>query len=156
MGWQSTLPDAIDQLVLIAQQAPELEGVDVRDGPVLSSSADLMVLYIGWSGDPDDLDAEAQVDAEGLAGNRDVEQTVIRCTAVAAAGESDAGAIGKVRRAAYGIVSGLGAAIDANRTLNQAVMRAAIGSHSLTQQSTSGGTKATVTFEVTTGAYTHR
>lgn len=156
MGWSSSLPAAIDQLVLIAQQAPELEGVEVRDGPVLASDAELSVLYIGWTGGAEDVDADAQVMPDGLAGNPDQEQSVIRCTAWVLTGSTGSTDVGDVRRAVYGIVSGLGAAIDRDRTLGGSVMRAAIGNHTLTQQQTTSGTQAGITFEVNTDAFTLR
>lgn len=153
MDWTSTLPDAIDQLVLLAQQAEELEGVDVRDGPALGDQAATTVVYIGWTGGDSDSDAETQVGADGLAGDRDLEESVIRCTAVARIGN---GTISAARRAAYDLVSGVGAVIARNRNLNGTVMRAEIGSHTLTQQETAKGTHVAVIFEVTYTAFTTR
>lgn len=153
MGWQTAIPAALDRLVQIAEQAPELEGVTVRDGPKVEDRTQLKVLYIGWSGGTEDTDVETQVASEGLGGNPDREQATIRCTAWVLAGETD---VQSVRQEAYDIASGLGAAIDRDRTLGGAVMRAAIGSHTLTQQQTGRGAQAALTFEVTTDGYTKR
>jgi hypothetical protein len=152
-SWSTRLPDAIDQLVLIAQQAEELAEVDVRDGPALGDRSKPLVLYIGWTGGEADTDAEAQVAADGLLGNPDVEQSIVRCTASALLGS---GTMSEARRAAYAMVSGLGAAIARNRSLNGTVMRAQIGSHALTQQQTSKGTAIAVTFEVELNNFTGR
>lgn len=153
MGWHTAVEGAIDALVLIAGQADELQGTTVRDGPAIESAAELQVLYIGWSGGDADTDAEAQLEADGLRGNPDSEQSVIRCTAWVLSGKT---AVAPVRQRAYGIVSGLGAAIDRNRTLNKTVMRAMIGAHTLTQQQTPKGAMAAISFEVDLTAYTRR
>lgn len=153
MGWQSSLPGAIDQLVLIAKQAPELADIVVRDGPQMENDAALSVLYIGWTGGTGDVDADARIIPEGMAGNPDREQSMIQCTAWVVSGSTE---IGDVRRAAYAILSGLGAAIDRDRTLNRTVMRASIGDHTLTQQQTPAGAQVAVAFAVDTDAFTRR
>lgn len=153
MGWSTAVPGAIDALVQIAQVEPALENVVVRDGPVLGNEAETRVLYVGWTGGTGDVDAEAQLDSEGQMGNPDREQAVIRCTAMVVDGSAD---IAAARRSAYAIVSGLGAAIDANRTLGKTVMRASIGGHSLTQQQDGRGAYVAIAFEVLTDGYTRR
>jgi len=153
MGWQTEVPGALARLVEVAEQAPELDGVTVRDGPKIEDSTVRQVLYIGWSGGTEDTDVETQLASEGLGGNPDREQAAIRCTAWVSAGETD---VPSVRTAAYAIVSGLGAAIDRDRTLGGSVMRASIGSHTLTQQQTGRGAQAAITFEVNTDGYTAR
>jgi hypothetical protein len=153
MGWSTSLRGAISALVQAATGAPELDGVVVRDGPAVENTDELTVLYIGWTGGTGDTDAETSIQPEGLQGNPDREQAVIRCTAWVMSGS---GTVADVRERAYDIVSGLGAVIDRNRTLNKTVMRAAIGNHSLSQQQTTGGAQAVITFEVDTDAYTVR
>lgn len=153
MDWASRLPDIIDRLMEIAGAAPELEDTVVRDGPALESDTDLSVLYIGWGGGTDDTDAEAQVQGEGLGGNPDREQPMVRCTAWVSSGETD---LAPVRRAAFGIMSGMGAAVARDRRLGGLVMRAQMGSYSLTQQQTSRGAQAAVTFEIDMDGYTAR
>jgi hypothetical protein len=153
MGWSTSLRPALDRLVQLAQSAESLVGVTVRDGPSLESDTDLRVLYIGWSGGDTDTDAETQVGAEGLDGNPDREASVIRCTAFVRNGDAD---IPTTRADAYDIVSGLGAALDTDRTLGGTVMRASIGSHTLTQQQTSRGANVAISFEVDLDAFTIR
>ncbi|MFI0900566.1 hypothetical protein [Streptomyces sp. NPDC020983] len=137
----------------IAQSAPELVGVVVRDGPMMEQGTDLRVLYIGWGGGTEDTDVETQVSENDLNGSPSQETTTIRCTAWAASGDTD---VPSVRAQAYAMVSGLGAAIDRDRRLGGAVMRAMIGGHALTQQQTSRGAQAALTFEVTTSGFTGR
>lgn len=155
MTWSTPLPDAIDQLVLIAKQAEELADVDVRDGPDLADTTATSILYIGWTGGTSETDAETQVAADGMAGDRDLEQSVIRCTASVLVGN---GTMSDARRLAYSILDGLGSAIARNRTLNlsQSVLRAQIGSHTLTQQQTNRGVQIAVTAEVELQTFTSR
>lgn len=153
MGWQTAVPDALDRLVQIAKQAPELESVVVRDGPAIEDSTQPRVLYVGWAGGTEDTDAEAQLAEDDLPGNPDREQTTIRCTAWVLTGETD---VGSARRLAYGILSGFGAAVDRDRRLGGAVMRTMLGSHTLTQQQTPAGAQVAITFEVQTDGFTKR
>jgi hypothetical protein len=153
MGWSSRVPDILDRLVEIARVAPDLAGVVVRDGPVMEQDTDLRVLYIGWGGGTEDTDVDAQVSEDDLSGSPSEETVTIRCTAWVASGDTDPAV---VRTAAYGIVSGLGAAIDADRRLGGLVMRAAIGGHTLTQQQTSRGAQAAISFHVVTTGFTAR
>lgn len=153
MAWSSRVPDVLDRLVSIARAASELDGVVVRDGPALEQDTDLQVLYIGWGGGTEDTDVETQVSEDDLAGSPSQETTTIRCTAWARSGDTD---ITTVRGQVYAIVSGLGAAIDRDRRLGGLVMRAMIGGHALTQQQTSRGAQAAITFEVVTVAFTAR
>lgn len=153
MAWTSKVPDVLAQLVAIATAAPELEGVVVRDGPLLEQDTDLRVLYVGWGGGTEDTDVETQVSEDDLAGSPSQETATIRCTAWARSGDTD---VPSVRSQVYAVVSGLGAAIDRDRRLGGAVMRAMIGGHALTQQQTSRGAQAALTFEVVTTGFTAR
>lgn len=153
MAWSSRVPDVLARLVAIAEAAPELDGVVVRDGPLMEQGTDLSVLYIGWGGGTEDTDVDVQIAEDDLAGSPSGETATIRCTAWAASGDTDVTA---VRTAAYGIVSGLGAAIDRDRRLGGLVMRAMIGGHTLTQQQTGRGAHAAIGFEVVTTGFTAR
>jgi hypothetical protein len=153
MGWSSKVPDILSRLVDIARAAPGLEGVVVRDGPLLEQGTDLRVLYIGWGGGTEDTDVDVQVSEDDLAGSPSREASTVRCTAFAASGDTD---VATVRSQAYGIVSGLGAAIDQDRRLGGAVLRVMIGGHTLTQQQTGRGAKAAITFEVAAESFTAR
>lgn len=153
MGWSSRVPDILAALVAFAQSAPELVGVVVRDGPVMEQGTDLQVLYIGWGGGAEDTDVDVQVSEDDLAGSPSQESVTVRCTAWVASGDTDTVT---ARAAAYGIVSGLGAAIDRDRRLGGVVMRAMIGGHTLTQQQTPRGAQAAISFDVVTSGFTAR
>lgn len=153
MGWSSRVPDVLAQLVAVARSAPELAGAVVRDGPALEQGTDLRVLYIGWGGGTEDTDVDVQVSEDDLAGSPSQESAVIRCTAWAASGDTD---IPVVRTQAYGIVSGLGAAIDRDRRLGGLVMRVMVGGHTLTQQQTARGAQVAISFDVRTAGFTAR
>jgi hypothetical protein len=150
MAWASKLPAAIDGLAAIFAAWPGLSGVDVLDGPPLSQQTFREVLAVGWTGGEDETDAESTLLTEGLGGSPDREQFTIRCAAVVMRGSSG---LPDVRRRAYELLAEAGAAIAANRTLNGAVMRAMVGSHSLAQDLATKGAQVTVTFEVSCDAY---
>jgi hypothetical protein len=152
-GWTSTVPAAIDALVRIFAAAPELEGVVVRDGPAIESTAALEVLSVGWTGVEGETDIESQFVGEGLGGNPDREQSSIRCAAAVLAGNTDVVA---ARARAYALMTGAATAIARDRTLQRTVMRAMIGSHSLSQDQTDRGLQAVVVFTVDCDAYTVR
>jgi hypothetical protein len=153
MGWASTVPTAIDGLVQVFTLAPELDGVQVMDGPAIVSQAQPRVLAVGWTAVPGETAVETQNAPEGLAGNPDFEQFLIRCTAAVIGGATDVKA---VRDAAYGILSSAGAVIAQDRRLGGAVMRATMGSHSLMQEQTDRGAQALLVFEIDCEAYTRR
>ncbi|MFJ8153966.1 hypothetical protein [Streptomyces sp. NPDC094468] len=151
--WQSRLPDALDALVRIFTVAEDLKGVTIRDGAAVSQGRITQVLSVGYTGEEDQSDAEATAVTEGLGGNPDREQISIRCVAAVAAGGTDLTA---ARKQAYEIFGAAASAIAGNRTLDGAVMRAWISSHSLMQGQTDQGAQAAVTFTVTGDAFTRR
>jgi hypothetical protein len=151
--WTSKLPAAMDALVTAFNAAPELAGVTVRDGPSTSQATVREVISVGYTGTEGESDAESQLMTEGLGGSSDREQFTIRCAAAALRGTTDLPA---ARRRAYELLSAAGAAIARDRTLGGAVMRAMVGSHSLTQGQTSDGAQAVVVFEVSCDAYSGR
>jgi hypothetical protein len=152
-GWMSTVPGIINALVRILAAAPELEGVVVRDGPAIESTAALEVLSVGWTGVEGETDIEAQLVGEGMGGNPDREVSSIRCVAAVLAGNTDVAA---TRARAYELMTGAAVAIARDRTLQRTVMRAMIGSHSLSQDQTDRGLQAVVIFSVDCDAYTLR
>jgi hypothetical protein len=143
----------MDALVAAFNAAPELAGVTVRDGPSTSQATVREVISVGYTGTEGESDAESQLMTEGLGGSSDREQFTIRCAAAALRGTTDLPA---ARRRAYELLSAAGAAIARDRTLGGAVMRAMVGSHSLTQGQTSDGAQAVVVFEVSCDAYSGR
>jgi hypothetical protein len=142
----------MDALVALFTSFEPLAGVPVRDGASVSQARLDEVLSVGYTGAEDGSDAEAVLGTEGM-GSEDREQFTIRCAVAAAGGSTDLPAI---RRRAYELLQAAGAAIAANRTLNGAVMRAVIGSHSLQQDQTDKGAQAVIVFTVDCDAYTGR
>jgi hypothetical protein len=140
----------MDALVAAFNAAPELAGVTVRDGPSTSQATVREVISVGYTGTEGESDAESQLMTEGLGGSSDREQFTIRCAAAALRGTTDLPA---ARQRAYELLSAAGAAIARDRTLGGAVMRAMVGSHSLTQGQTSDGAQAVVVFEVSCDSY---
>jgi hypothetical protein len=153
MGWASTVPAAIDGLVQAFTASPDLEDVLVMDGPAIASQAALRVLSVGYTAVPGETAVEAQSAPDGLAGNPNVEQYLVRCTAAVIGGATDVKA---VRDAAYGIMSAAGAAIVRDQRLGGAVTRASMGSHQLMQEQTDRGAQCLLVFEVDVDAFTRR
>lgn len=151
MPWMSKLPGAVDGLVAVFGAWPGLSGVTVLDGPSTSQTTLSEVLTVGWTGGDDETDAESTLLTEGLGGSPDREQFTIRCAAAVLRGTND---LPGARRRAYELLGEAGAAIAADRTLQRAVMRAMVGSHSLSQELTQQGAQAIVVFEVSCDAYT--
>lgn len=147
--WKSKVPAALGALVATFTTADGLRDVTVRDGPSVSQARVLEVVSVGYTG----IDGEADVDAitatEGLGPDR--EQFTIRCVVAVTRGSTDMPA---ARARAYELFGAAAVAIAANRTLNGSVMRALVGSHSLTQYQTDQGAQAAVTFTVDCDSYT--
>lgn len=151
MPWTSSLPGAMDALVVTFAEWPGLDGVTVRDGPSTSQATVQEIVSVGYTGGEDEGDADSSLVAEGAGGERDREQITIRC-AVAVLKSSDD--IPGARRRAYELLSQAGAALASNRTLGGNVMRAMIASHSLAMDQTPKGAQAVVVFDVSCDAYT--
>jgi hypothetical protein len=154
MAWTSTLPAAIDALVVAFTDWPGLggDGVTVRDGPSDSQATVKEVVTVGWTGADNENGADATLTTEGL-GDPSREQFTIRCVAAVLRGTND---ISGARNRAYELLSEAGEALKADRKLGGAVMRAWISSHALDPQLTPQGAQALVTFEVSCDAYTGR
>jgi hypothetical protein len=150
MQWASKLPDAMDRLVAVFAAAPDLAGVTVRDGPSASQATMQEILSVGYTGSDDETDSETQTSAEGFNPARDREQFTIRCAAAVLQG---AGGISAARKRAYEIVAAAGAALARDHTLGGTVLRAMIGSHSLSQDLTDRGVQVMVVFGVDCDAY---
>jgi hypothetical protein len=155
--WASTVPGTINALVriftLASQPGAPLEGVVVRDGPAVESTAALEVLSVGWTGVVGETDVDTQVLAEGLGNVPDREQATIRCAAAVLAGNTNVAA---ARARAYQIMNAAGAVIVADRTLQGAVMDSRVSGHSLSQDQTDRGLQAVVVFAVDCDAFTPR
>jgi hypothetical protein len=53
MTTTSRAPDAIDRLVALFDAAPQLDGVKVVDGPIVTGDPLHEAVYVGYDGDPD-------------------------------------------------------------------------------------------------------
>lgn len=149
--YQSKIPIAIDALVAIFGSADGLQGLAIRDGASVDQSRVMEVLSVGYTGMEGEADAEALSVTEGLGGSPDRERFTIRCVVVVATGGTNMPA---ARRRVYELFGAAAAAIAANRTLDGAVMRAMVGSQSLTQYQTDQGAQAAVAFGVECDAFT--
>lgn len=154
MAWTSTVPGVLDALVAAFQGAPELEGVRVFDGPVVTQAAPLEALCVGFSGDPDEpVAVQGQTQREGLAVARSREQYSVQCAASVLNGSGD---ISAARRRAYELYAAAGAALAADPTLARTVLSAQPGATTLAQDQTTDGAVATVAFAVDVDAFTVR
>jgi hypothetical protein len=152
MAWSSQVPDALAALLAAFRAAPALAGTDIRDGPVVTGSAALEAVLVGWTGLPgDQLAADAAVSPEVFGDADDREVFTIRCAALALDGQGDMGA---ARTRAYVLLAACGAVVRADRSLAGTVGDSHIGTHALRQEQRPDGAVATVTFTVACDTFT--
>jgi hypothetical protein len=150
--WSSQVPDAITALLAAFRAAPALAGTEVRDGPVVTGSAALETVLVGWNGQPDGaLAADAAVNPEVFGDADDRELFSIRCAALVLNGQNDMAA---ARARAYALLAACGAVVRADRRLSGTVGDSHIGTHSLRQDQRPDGSQATVTFTVACDTFT--
>lgn len=155
MAWGSTTPAAIAGLIGVLTNSPDLTGVPIEDGPVVSDASVSEAILIGYSGTSDDATAvEGTLAAEGLAAMPDRELYTIRCAVLVATG--DANALPDARTRAYELLSAIGGALAADPTLDGVVMVARLADVTLLQSQTPTGANVTVSFGVFCDAYTTR
>lgn len=151
MAWSSTVPAALAAILELFKSA-DLGDAEVFDGPEVTGSSAKQVVVVGWyTQESDTLAADGAVTMEGLAGDPDREQYVIRCAALVLDGGGDLAA---ARARAYELAAACGALIAANRTLGGLVLRAGVTSQALRQDQPQGGARAIVEFGVGVDAYT--
>jgi hypothetical protein len=152
MAWSSQVPDALAALLAAFRAAPALAGTDIRDGPVVTGSAALEAVLVGWTGLPGDaLAADAAVSPEVFGDADDREVFTIRCAALALDGQGDMTA---ARTRAYQLLAACGAVVRADRSLAGTVGDSHIGTHALRQEQRPDGAVATVTFTVACDTFT--
>lgn len=151
--WGSKVPEVIDALVTAFSAQPELEGVTVWDGPRVSKSTPREMLAVGFTGVEGEAGAESTTEPDGMAVSPDRETLLVRCAAAVLAGSND---IAAARRRAYDIFAAAGQAIVRDPRLGDVVLQASVGSHTLSQDQTTSGAQATVTFDVACEAFTYR
>lgn len=153
MAWASSVPGAIDGLVRAFKTSPDLEGVLVMDGPAIVSKAAPLVLAVGYTAVPGETAVETQSAPDGLAGNPNVEQYLIRCTVAVIRGAT---MVKAARDAAYDILAAAGAAVVRDQRLGGAVTRVAMGGHQMMPEQNDRGAQCMIVFEVDVDAFTKR
>ena len=160
-GYQSTIPAALAGLMATLTAWPDLEGVEVRDGPKVTESKALEVIGVGWTGEkmartgayPENVSpmAEVTTTVDTLSLTIAFETYPIRNVLAVLNGGRD---IEPARTRAYALLSACGAAIAADKKLGGAVGMAYLGNHSMTQEQTQRGALVTIAFEVNCQAWT--
>jgi len=146
----STVPAAYDALVALLSGA-DLGGAKVLDGPVVTSSAIMEAIIVGY--ETDDLSAvvEGNSEPEGLSRARDRETYSITCAVQVLCGSSTD--MPAARRRAYELFGLVGGALASDPRLGGAVMMASLGTHSLSQPQTQQGALAEIVFGVDCDAF---
>lgn len=147
--WGSSVPDAIDALVIILQQAG-LEDCDVLDGLAVGGSSRTAALIVGAGSDDDPTAVDGTSAHEGLALGRDREQYGIRCVLEVVDGSGD---LPTVRRRAYALLSAVGGALATNASLNNKVLMAGLGTHGYSQDQDERGAVGIIAFTVDVDAF---
>jgi hypothetical protein len=151
MTWASTVPDALNGLLVALRGTAALDGVAVFDGPVVSGSTAMEVITVGYTGGEDEDSADATEAITGLSVQQQRERYTVRCAASVRNGSADLAA---ARNRAYELLGYVGGALAADKRLGGAVMMASLGAHQLRQAQDSRGALATVVFEVAVDAMT--
>lgn len=154
IAWASAAPAAILALLAAFTAEPGLAGVEIHDGPVVTASAALEAVIVGWYGIRGDaLAVEAEITSAGLTAHPGRETFEILCAAMVRNGSGDLAA---ARARAYALVSSCGSAIAADQKLGGAVMLARLGRVSLAQSQDDMGALAVIEFTVPCDAFTGR
>jgi len=149
--WSSTAPAAIAGFIAQLTDSPDLAGVSVVDGPVVTNTAALEVVTVGFQNEDQPAVVDGTDAREGLGIGRSHELYTINCKAEVLNGASD---IVAARGRAYELLDAVGAALAADKTLGDAVMAAEIGPVALSQLQTKNGAVAMILFGVNCDAYT--
>lgn len=162
-AWSSTVPAAISGLVAAFSTWPDLTGVPVHDGPVVSESKALEGIVVGFTGErmsrtgayPEQespaADYVAAVDALTVTSQQ--ERYSVRSVLAVLNGSKD---IAAARQRAYDLLSFCGAAVAADKTLGGAVAMASMGTHQMTPEQAQRGALVTIVFSVDMQAWTGR
>lgn len=144
MAWQLCAPDAVDALLALAQT---LTATDVADGPKFTASQ-ARALVIGA---PDGQVEGVEHQLEGVGYSSEQEQTfTIYCRAEAVIDTS----VSTARAAAYAALTDLAALVNADPTLGEVVMQAAVVDVSYSPIQNERGYIARVRFGVQCDAFT--
>ncbi|WP_112469417.1 hypothetical protein [Streptomyces triticisoli] len=150
----SRVPEVIDALVALGAADPELDEVQVSDGPEVTDTSALDWLIVGFDGDPNgDFQAAQTVGGWTDFGTGREEQFQVMVAAVAQRGDTDVRA---ARMRAYEIGARVEAWLRADPSigLGPGQVEAAIEASQLTQDQTQQGAQAVLLLTVAGRALT--
>lgn len=151
-GWASSVPGAIDNLVLILSAAVPLANVAVLDGPTVTADAINEAVTVGYDDGITGSAVTATATAEGISRARDQEAYTINCAIEVLEGSS--ADLPAARKRAYEILGAIGQILAVNSNLNRTVMMAQMGQHNLSQDQPDQGALARIVFGVDCDAFT--
>lgn len=149
----SRVPEVIDALVTLgqAEASAELAGVQVADGPEVTSSGAADWLIVGFDGDPaGDFQAAATVGGWAGLGSRREEQFQVTVAAISSRGDTDVRA---ARARVYEIGARVEAWLAADPRIGLRELEAAIEASRLTQDQTDQGVQAVLLLTVAGRAF---
>jgi hypothetical protein len=135
-------------LTALWQADPDLDSVQVVDGPQANSDASDEWLFVGFDGDaPDEGNEAVAAEQDWMAFAKTKQETAeVTCAVVVRRGDTDTPA---ARASAYAILSDAEDSLRADLTLSGSVMNSYISAHQYIPVITQGGCKARVVFTVT-------
>lgn len=149
MVWQTTAPDVIDALV--AGLSSALPDTAVADGMFTGGSNRRSVLIVGYAPD-DDNAVTHELEADDLRSRSSRELYTIQCLAQVSTGAQ--ASLPSARRAAYGLVSAVGAFLAADPRIGKRVSSAQIATIVYRPSQSKGSAVATIQFGIDIDAFT--
>ena len=153
MSIGSAIPAVVDALIATLTSA----GLEVLDGPGITDDPLPLSVHVGW-GDPDSEQIEESASADqtwAWLGHVQRDETVtVHCRIVAWSGDSDSGAMKRVRDSAFSAFAAIGTAIQTDPSLGASASGVLnvtdVGRIALYQvQDEEAGTRADIAFDVT-------
>lgn len=145
----SRIPTAIDALVTRLRSTTALDGVDVHDGPFLTSDPGPEQVYVGYDGDPEgEFQAvESSEEFIGIGAKRKRESYSITCSLLAARGDAD---VQKARNRAFELYNAVNTELRSDNALGipPPVVAAIRTSGFFMEQDPSVGIQARIVFMV--------
>ncbi|MGW1039329.1 hypothetical protein [Streptomyces sp. NPDC002547] len=148
----SRVPEAIEALVALGKADPELEGVEVADGPEVTDTSALEWLIFGFDGDPTgDFEAAQTVGGWSDLGTRQEEEFQITAAVIVSRGDTD---IVAARHRAYEIAARVEAWLRTQPNIGLESLQAAIGGTRLIQEPNDDGASVRLLLSVAGRAFT--
>lgn len=152
MAWASRVPAAIDGLAAAVAAAVDSGATAVRTGPIVTAASVLEEIVVGFVDDDQTQSAATGVLAfKGLALVPLGETFTISCAVRVLTGATDVVA---GRNRCYQLLSTVGAALAADKTLGGAVALARVGAYTLQPTQTPNGLLTALHFGVDCEAFT--